>query len=250
MKAQLSEWYNEESWSRYVEYQARYARSPRESDKVLASLIRELLPTVPTNGRKPTLLDIGCSTGNFLLLLKQVIPDLQLSGGDIIADVIDTCKADANLAGVHFKTMDMLNLPQDHRYDFVVANAAMPFFSPTEFQEVARNIAAVLNPGGWFLAFDWFHPFEQELTIIETYELHPDGWKFYFRPYTKVWSAFEQAGFGEPTFLPFSMPCDLPNSGDMKDLTSYTVETKEKKRLSFRGALCQPWCHFRARLQA
>lgn len=60
---------------RYSEYEQRCLEEPKESDKVLVSMVSEF-----TRGRESecSLLDIGCSTGNFLRHLRSALPGLQL----------------------------------------------------------------------------------------------------------------------------------------------------------------------------
>src|SRR5579859_922292 len=58
----------------YNEYQKRYAGQIAERDKVMLGLIAE-----KTKGRG-ALLDIGCSTGNLLLHIKQAFPEMTLTG--------------------------------------------------------------------------------------------------------------------------------------------------------------------------
>lgn len=69
----------------YAEYQRRYAGSMRESDRVLIDRIRELVGGALARGEQPSVLDLGCSTGNLLWHLKQALPGLRLAGGDVAA---------------------------------------------------------------------------------------------------------------------------------------------------------------------
>ncbi|MBI4342279.1 MAG: hypothetical protein HY599_02805, partial [Candidatus Omnitrophica bacterium] len=101
-------------------------------------------------------------------------------------------------------------------------------------------------PGGWFVAFDYFHPFEQRVALTETSRLHPDGLTFYLRPYGVMQRLVEEAGFESPAFRPFHLPIDLPPPGDPSQITSYTVNRQDGGRLCFRGTLYQPWCHLTA----
>ena len=225
----------------YAEYQKKYARTIRESDKVLIELLRARAAP----GAR--LLDLGCSTGNLLLHLKHALPGIALAGGDIVGSIIAANRENPELAGIEFLELDMLALPAAPQYDVVVTNAALMFFAPEEFQRAIASIGRAVRPGGWFLAFDLFHPFEQEIDLIETSSRHPSGLRFHFRSYQAVRRALDGARLSDPEFAFFSMPIALPRPLDPSDITSYTVETVEQQRLSFRGALYQPWCHLSAR---
>lgn len=226
----------------YQEYQERYAAKIRESDKVLIEIVRGLADS----GRR-TLLDIGCSTGNLLLHLKQVVPNLELSGGDIVTEMVRRCREKPELEGVRFEKMNMLRMPRGRRYDIVVANASLMFFKPAEFERAIRNLGSAVRPGGWFVAFDYFHPFDQELSIVERSKAHPKGLHLHMRSYGVVRRALEKARLREPVFRPFDIPIDLPRPSDLTDITSYTVREEAARRMSFRGSLFQPWCHLTAR---
>jgi len=223
----------------YSEYQKRYAQKIRESDKVLIEILRSCLGT---DARK-SLLDLGCSTGNLLLHLKRALPNLEFHGADIVSSIIEENKANPMLVGIEFTKQDMLNLTNDRQYDVVVTNASLMFFDDQEFERVIRNIGSLLTSGSLYIAFDLFHPFEQEVMIVERSKLHPCGLKFYFRSYSTVRAAIAKAGFVAPDFRFFSMPIDIPRPTDLSDITSYTVQTDREERLSFRGTLYQPWCH-------
>lgn len=228
---------------RYSQYQKRYVTKIRESDRRLIQLIREHVEPAHRRGKKVRLLDLGCSTGNLLRHLKRALPGLELYGGDIVPSIIEECKRDPALEGIQCDEMDALNLRCDQPFDLIVANAALMFFNEDEFRLAISNIARAIKQEGWCIAFDWFHPFEQELMIVETSKLHPQGLRFYHRSYATVRAALKEVGFSPPTFQPFHIPIDLPRPAIAADITTYTVKTTDGKRLSFRGTLFQPWCY-------
>jgi SAM-dependent methyltransferase len=119
-------------------------------------------------------------------------------------------------------------------------------FRQPEFERSLASLAKALKPGGRFLAFDWFHPYEQELAIFEKSATHPEGLLIHARPYSLVEKALAKAGFGDVAFRPFAIPIDLEQPRKPTDMRSYTVPA-DGRRLLFRGALFQPWCHLVAR---
>ena len=236
----------------YNTYQQRYAENPRESDKALIALIAEAIAPRLEAGEKVSLLDIGCSTGNLLFHLKKAFPTLELTGGDLAPGAIKQCQADPRLANVHFEVMDILDLPLG-RFDVVVGNAVTYFFDPAQYESAIASIAQALKHNGYFLSFEFLHPFLQNLHIVEKSRSHPDGLDIYFRPYSEVEPLLNQHGFGKVAFHPFSIPIDLnkgttytDNKTGFEDLNSYTVKTESGQRLLFRGTLFQPWCHLMA----
>ncbi|MGE0392430.1 MAG: trans-aconitate 2-methyltransferase [Vicinamibacterales bacterium] len=233
----------------YARYQRRYASSIRESDRVILGHVGDV---VSSTGRDDlALLDIGCSTGNLLLHLRHAYPRLRLVGGDIGIGSLESCRANPDLGGVEFREMDVLRLDEREAYDIVTVNAVFPLFDDEEFESALTNVASVLRPGGVMIVFDWFHPWEQDLTIVEKTPFRPLGLKIRFRPYSLVRRVLGHAGFGQdPMFAPFAIPIDLPrgqtfgdNADGFEDLNSYTIQTATGERMLFRGTLFQPWCH-------
>lgn len=229
--------------TQYEAYQQRYRTTIRESDKKLLRLIQGVVGDKP--GR---LLDVGCSTGNFLHHLKALLPSLELTGVDLSRSAIQKCRNDRALSGIAFEERDMLDLSFGARFDVVTANAVTVYFDWDQYRAAMTSVYSVLSPGGTYIAFEWLHPFSvQDLTIVETNALNPDGLKFHFRPISRVESVLRSAGFSQVQFLPFELPIDLPCPGHDADVVTYTRKDEYGHRLAFRGALYQPWCHMVAR---
>jgi SAM-dependent methyltransferase len=235
----------------YSVYQRRYAEEPRESDKKSARLLMSALRSMQPLPWAPRVLDIGCSTGNFLLHLKRLLPGAVLVGGDLMAPVVDECKKTPALGGIQFDVMDVFDIPTSLPFDAVVANAVNVYFEPDEYTRALRSIAGALRPNGAFVAYEWVFPGDREQRIVEKSQSHPEGLKFWFRSEQFVERAFRDAGFREVEIAPFEIPIDLPKpepNGTDADLVTYTVrDAVTNRRLMFRGALYQPWVHISAR---
>jgi 2-polyprenyl-3-methyl-5-hydroxy-6-metoxy-1,4-benzoquinol methylase len=87
----------------YAEYQGKYAENPRESDKRTAQLVLQILRSMQPVDHRPRILDIGCSTGNFLRHLKRLNINADLIGGDLMESHLDLCRENPALAGVSFQ---------------------------------------------------------------------------------------------------------------------------------------------------
>jgi len=231
----------------YNAYQNKYAQSIRESDKVLINMVREIFSRHDPAKGAFKLLDIGCSTGNLLLHLKNLVPGMELVGGELAESSLTECRANPKLHGIRFERLDMLDLACKAEFDVVIANAVAVYFYWDEYAKAARSCNRALKKGGTYLAFEWLHPFtNQDITITETTIGHPDGLRICFRPMPKVASVFEAAGFNKISFHPFELPIELPKPGFDEEVISYTVKSAENKNLCFRGTLFQPWCHMSA----
>ena len=231
----------------YIDYQDRYAKDARDSDKTLVALIGRLLAKDAPKGRQPLLLDIGCSTGNLLIHIKRAFPTLQLTGGDLSELSIASCKSNPALAGVDLQIMDILCLGDvPNRYDIIVTNAILYGFTDELFVGSLKAINQALAPGGWLVSFDFMHPWEQDVALVEKSAHFPDGHPIHFRSFTGVKKSLAAAGFEAPRFEPFVIGVDLPDQGPTS-ISTRTVPTKDGQRMQYRGCLSQPWCHMAAR---
>src|SRR6266446_6305970 len=112
---------------KYNNYQQRYAETIRESDRIILSIIDASLRGLRQSDT--SCLDIGCSTGNLLLHIKNAFPSLKLMGGDLAQSSIDLCHANAALSSIRFATLNILNLPREEKFDIVVVNAVLYMLS-------------------------------------------------------------------------------------------------------------------------
>ena len=230
----------------YNAYQAKYSKQLRESDKVLIGLVREIIERRNAAGGRMHLLDVGCSTGNLLLHLKRLLPHLSLSGCDLAESSLAECRGNPDLEGVNFELLDLLSMPSNTQYDIVTINAVLYMMDDAQFKTALRNVAGSLRPGGTLIVFDFFHPYPQDLQIIEKSKSHPEGLRLRFRPMAQAEEALAVAGFVNPSFRPFTLPIDLTPSGVLGDLITFTVSVADGRKLPFRGTLFQPWCHLTA----
>ena len=230
--------------SDYLEYQKKYATKIRESDKILINMVGNCLSEL---GKEIKLLDIGASTGNFLLHLKKSFPTLKLVGSEIIPSVVDSANKNPDLAGIPFELIDILNVNASDSYDIVVANALLHFFSPEEVKRCFMNISKLTKKGGFVMGFAWLNSYEQTLITTEISPQHPKGVVANCHSIADVTKALEIAGFSEYKFYNFDINIDLPESPSKNNLNSYTKKLDNGKNLLFRGSICQPWQHFIAK---
>ena len=225
----------------YNAYQARYAERIRESDKVIITMVKDVVARA--HGRRLTILDIGCSTGNLLLHLRRMVPEADYIGGDLAESSLEKCRTNPELGGIGFERLDIMTLPSE-RFDVVIVNAVLYMFDEEQYDRALRSVANALKADGKTIFYDFAHPFEcQNLTIYETSVMHPSGLRLCFRPMKYITEHMTAAGFAAPAFHPFDLPIDLPKPGYGEDVVTYTVDAADGARLMFRGALYQPWCH-------
>ena len=235
---------NSEMQNKYADYQEKYKENPKESEKLSINLIKEKI----NNKKDFEILDVACSTGNFLKHLKLQIPDAKLTGIDLAPNIIENCKNDKKLSGIEFFKADLTSLNLIKKFDIITGNAVTYLLGKDDYLKALKSIYNSLKNGGFFIGFEWINPFDfQDLVINETNEWHPEGMTIYIRPKKMVKEIMKEAGFNSIEFYKFNLSIDLPFQGFEKDVTSFTRKDEFNERMVFRGILNQPWHHFVAK---
>lgn len=224
----------------YSRYQSRYRSKPPERDEKLLTLLRAL----PHGDSDLRLLDIGCHQGNLLALLRSEFPTWRLWGGDIWPKILEDCRQDPDLEGIHFEHLDVLSLPSDSQtWDVIIANAVLFRFDEDEFERAIQGIGASLGPGGVLVAFDWYHDFRQRVVISEFTPQHPEGLLLNMRDQAEVTAILQKHGFCRVEFHPFNVDAELPLREEGDALHTHTKTLNDGTNISLRGVIFQPWCH-------
>lgn len=119
--------------------------------------------------------------------------------------------------------MDIIAIPAHTGYDVVIANAIFFALEDLDFNRAVASVPGEMKSGGMLLVFDFFHPWSQDITIIEKSEKFPDGLVLNFRPYSVVQDVFGC--------------CEISTAFNSPQLETYTVKTDEGGRLQFRGPI-------------
>lgn len=93
--------------------------------------------------------DLGCSTGNFLLQLGKGVEGLQLVGIDNSPPMIERAKIKGEAMGVKIEWIagDFLTLPLP-KSRVIVANYTLQFVRPLKREKLVKKIFDALTPGG------------------------------------------------------------------------------------------------------
>lgn len=131
-------------------------------DRLLALLTREarwraelLERLAPRNGER--ILDVGCGTGSFAILVKRAAPGAEIVGLDPDDDARTIAKAKAKAAGVDIEwqsgfARDAANFGQ---FDKVVSSLVFHQVPVAEKQEGLAAMFAAAKPGGRIIVADY-----------------------------------------------------------------------------------------------
>jgi SAM-dependent methyltransferase len=113
--------------------------------------------------RGKRVLELGCGTGQFSLLLGQLTP--QLTAVDFSAPALSVARRRANEAGlsVEFREADILDLDLGQRFDLVCGTAVLHEVNAPRFDRLLTSIRNHLELGGTcaFLENSGFNPLFQ-----------------------------------------------------------------------------------------
>ncbi len=117
--------------------------------------VRSLCEGLPNDGR---VLDIGCGTGDMLLLISDELPEAQLTGLDfspnMLAQARERCQ---DLSALTLVQGDAQALPFDDK-DFDGVSIAFALRNTTDYGTVISEARRVLKPGGALVCIDSFVP--------------------------------------------------------------------------------------------
>ncbi|OGV49308.1 MAG: hypothetical protein A2X49_04095 [Lentisphaerae bacterium GWF2_52_8] len=191
-----------------------------------------------------SLLDVGCSVGEFLLHAKRLHPSLHLTGLDLSEKLIEEARANPRFEGIEFLCGDLMTMAFEKPFDIITLNNVFQFMNHDELPKAFMKCAEALSSGGTLAACDLFHPFDQDLAIVEKNRWWREERTLYIRSQETATETLRAAGFSEIEFVPFHMPHDIPRR-DFSSDWSYTLGS-ELGRLSMRGIILYPYSILRA----
>lgn len=125
-------------WERLGDF-ARFNPGARHRRRLIAGLVSEL----PIQGA----IDVGCGTGEMLLLLSAVKPEVSLYGVDLSPAVIQS-----NRKAMAFCDFDVFDLEKDQlaeQYDLVVCSEVIEHLG--DWRSGVSSLAEMVAPGGFLL---------------------------------------------------------------------------------------------------
>ena len=111
-----------------------------------------LLNYLPPDQKFQSVLELGCGTGNFSVLLRDAFPEAQLRLVDVSAESLDECRSRfVDGANVEFEQQDFRKLSYENgSYDLIVSSIAIHHLVADEKQQLFRNCRTWLTDDGVF----------------------------------------------------------------------------------------------------
>ena len=105
---------------------------------------------LPECGVQPSILDMGCGTGNETRALVARYPGADITGLDLSQGMLDFASKNPELVNCHWAIGDIEELPfEAEQFDLVFSSLAVQWCDC--LSEVMAQVHRVLRPGGWFV---------------------------------------------------------------------------------------------------
>lgn len=167
---------------------SRYAHTYDSYADIQKRAATELLGFINHNGFRK-ILEIGCGTGNYTMLLRDKFPGAKLQAIDFSPRMIEIAseKIKEDEAGFSVADAEKLNLGRD--YDLITSNACFQWFE--DLKSALRKYAGALNSGGC-LAFSIFgaQTFKELKESLRAFGFSNNGANF--MPHGELRSALEE----------------------------------------------------------
>ena len=148
------------------------------------------------------ILDLGCGTGTFAVMLKNRYPDTKVTGLDCDPDILFLAQKKAMTAGVDIlfdESMSYATPYTEGAFDTVFSSLFFHHLESVEKLRTIREVFRVLKPGGQFHVCDWGRPSNLISKIMFTGVRFLDGFEVTRDNVEgRLPSFFNKVGFVEP----------------------------------------------------
>lgn len=150
------------------------------------------------------ILDAGCGNGRLTRMIKDMHPDINLTGVDISDSQIDVAnRLYADIEGLDFAVMDLTDFDESCKYDMVFSNAALHWMRDP--MKVYSSLKASLKPGGQLCVcqggeecYRGLHlAVSEAIDELGLHECYPTDWNFpaFYPSRDDMQKLLEEAGY-------------------------------------------------------
>ena len=155
----------------YVYTQEDYYKNPKEIFGFLLNLIKKSR----TSKTQDSLLDIGCSRGEFLYYVKSQGVLNRFAGVDYSQTLIKLAKEFSGLKGVSFYCHKAHNFQLKEKFDFINMMGTLSFYD--DVSAPLKNLKKHLLPGGRIFMTGLFNPFDVDVIVRYRNRVHDQGYE-------------------------------------------------------------------------
>lgn len=108
-----------------------------------------------------SILDVGCGTGSFAIMMQQTYPEAHISGLDGDPQILEIARRKAERLGLVIEYSEAMSYAMpfpDGSFDFVVTSLMLHHLDRDAKEGTAHEMYRVLKPGGTLLGMDFAEP--------------------------------------------------------------------------------------------
>lgn len=158
IKRTHDEFYAKEDWKNNTKESFKYI-----GEKVLENLrLKNLLD------KKISILDIGCSNGDFLFYLSNIIPHAELSGADVMPILLEKTREDFGKYNKEIPQTYLCDIEKGEgmpkqQFDIVFMNGVIGIFD--DLKNPLKNFTSLINDSGVGYIWSGFNPYPIDILI-------------------------------------------------------------------------------------
>lgn len=205
-------------------------------EKILSGLDSQITPTTSGGGgiaKSPkTILDIGCSNGDFLYYLSTLFTHAKLYGVDILPSLLEKTKQDFISLGLPCPELMVGNIVTgeglpNQTFDLVFLNGVIGIFD--DLHKPLEHFCSLISESGKGYIWACFNPYPIDVLIkaraVGTQHLE-SGWNLHSKQ--SVLEIVQNLGFDGRFYDDFEIGIDLPQTDDY--LRTWTFKLENGKR--------------------
>jgi trans-aconitate methyltransferase len=202
--------------------------NPKEYFKFIGNFFEKYVNSI----KNPTILDIGCATGDFLYFIHQKFPSAKISGMDIRDDLLKRAKVEVPFATFfQGNIQDSKTLPKE-KFDFIFMLGVHSIFD--DYELILDNIIKKLKKGGRIGIFGGFNSEDVDV-LVKVRGSYDEKWQ-------SGWNMFSKKSISNyltkknisHNFIDWKISIDIPkNTSD--PLRSWTFKDENGERIVING---------------
>ncbi|KJU81336.1 methyltransferase type 11 [Candidatus Magnetobacterium bavaricum] len=146
----------------YIYLQSNYYLEPKETFKFNFEKIKERLGD-NSDGDGISILDMGCSRGEWLYYVKKFLPQAKLVGVDYSHDLIESAKNFYGLDGVEFHIGSLEDVRLNEKFDFIRIAGVMSYFD--DLGPALITMKEHMKKTTHSYIFDQFNPYDVDVIV-------------------------------------------------------------------------------------
>lgn len=203
--------------------------NPKENFKFIANYSSKFISSLSI----PSILDIGCATGDFIYYLSKTFPDAKYVGLDVMPELLE--KARKEVSDAIFIQADISNnksLPND-RFDVIFMIGVHSIFD--DIFLILDNVISLLKKNGRVYVFNFFNDENIDVLVKARPSSTTGPWQVGWNLFSKksITDYIKNKGL-ECEFIDWEIPIDLSKNFN-DSLRSWTFKNEHKKRMVING---------------